>query len=102
MPINRDALEKMSLVRTRLSADMQTQSTYLQVALRLHEAAHNTKCRKQLSMLVRGHGRYDGVVWALVWTKAVRMQWVDDEVVPAVLQSEATAFWHNAWPSTSR
>ena len=70
----------------------------LQVALRLHEAAHDTKgCIKLPIALSGGHAGDDGMVGALVGSQAVRVARINDEVVPAIVQREAAALRHDAW-----
>lgn len=73
-----------------------TMRSNLKVALRLHEAPHNTKGCIELALAVCGHGRDDRVIGPLVWAQAVGVPRVQYEVVPSILQREAAALWHNA------
>ena len=56
--------------------------------------SHDPKSGKQLSIRVSGYGRYDCVIGPLVGGQTIGMVRIQDEVVPSILKSEATAIWH--------
>ena len=70
---------------------------HLQVALGLHEGAHDTKTGEQVALWVGDHARDDGVVGPLARAQAVGVLGVQDEAVAAVLQAEAAPLRHDAW-----
>ncbi len=84
-------------MRCCLSMSMNiTTRAHLEMTLRLHEIAHDTKGRVQIPSRVCGNGWNDGMVWALARGHTIRMRGIQAEVVTAVLECESAPFRNDA------
>lgn len=83
--------------RLRVVLESQHVHQHLDVPLWLHEPSHDAVHRVQTLIAgVGDHGRYNGVIWALLGCDHVRMTFLEDEVGPPVLQGETTSLRNDA------
>jgi hypothetical protein len=54
--------------------------------------SHHTKGRKQIAAWVGGKGWDDCMEWPLVWSQAVGMARIQNEIMSAILKCETAAF----------
>src|SRR3970040_2790206 len=66
------------------------------MALRLHKAAHYAQWTdRSTGFCVRCQSRDNGVIRPFSRRQRVRRNWIQAEVMPAVLQTKSPSLWHN-------
>lgn len=65
---------------------------------RAEKSPHHSKHGMQLAIRPCADSRDQSVIWSLGWSKAIRMAFMQREVVSPVLESETTSLWHYAGP----